>query len=123
MMSDSPTTRTPAVHGVTDAVATLPRHVLVADPNDRSRDRRRTQLSGSGYHVTVARTGFETIVKACCHMPDVVLLDHSLGDIEVAETARLLATCPVTAHIPVVKLCAGRRLPQRVLAQLQRVAV
>jgi CheY-like chemotaxis protein len=124
MMSDSQTTTSPTVHDVTDRTSTeLRRHVLVADARKRSRDALRVRLRGSGYHVTVARTGFETIVKTCCQMPDLVLLDESLGDTEIAETSRLLATCPVTAHIPVVRLGAGRRVPQRVLTRLQRAAL
>ena len=113
-MPDAPTTtlQTPGPR----AAAPLPRRILVADQDELSRDRRRTQLHGSGYLVSVARTGFEAIVKACCQLPDLVVLDASLGEIEVAETARLLATCPVTAHIPVVRLGAGRRLLERVLA-------
>lgn len=123
-MSDSHSTATPAVHDVTPRADTaLPRHVLVADMNDRSRARRRSQLHESGYLVTLARTSFEAIVKACCQMPDLVVLDDSLGNIEVEETARLLATCPATAHIPVLRLGTGRRLPQRVLTRLQRAAV
>ena len=123
-MSDSPTTTTPVVHPVTAHAPTeMQRHILIADPNEQSRDRRRSKLRESGYDVTVARTGFEAIVKASCHVPDLVLLDGALGDIEVSETARLLATCPVTAHIPVVRLGTGRRLLQRVLTHLRRVAV
>ena len=123
-MSDSPTTTTPVVHLVTaHAEPDGQRHILIADPNDQSRDRRRSKLRESGYDVTVARTGFEAIVKASCHVPDLVLLDGALGDVEVAETARLLATCPVTAHIPVVRLGTGRRLLRRVLTHLRRVAV
>lgn len=122
-MSDSQTTAAPVVDVVSKpAVTDLPRHVLVADPDERSRARRHSQLRDSGYLVTLARTGFETIVKACCHMPDLVVLDASLGDVEVQETARLLATCPVTAHIPVVRLGARRKVPQRLLVQLQHAA-
>jgi CheY-like chemotaxis protein len=123
-MSDSQTTATPVVHELTDQAATdSARHVLVAAQNERSCARRRLQLRESGYLVTIARTSFETIVKACCHLPELVVLDDSLGRTEVEETARLLATCPVTSHIPVVRLGSGRRLPQRVLTRLQRVAV
>ena len=123
-MSDSTTTTTPVVHPeTTHAQPEMQRHILIADPNEQSRDRRRSKLRESGYDVTVARTGFEAIVKASCRVPDLVLLDGALGDIEVAETARLLATCPVTAHIPVVRLGTGRRLLQRVLTHLRRVAV
>ena len=87
--------------------------VLIADGNDVSRDLREAQLRAAGLRVSVARTGFEAIVKASCQVPDVILLDDSLIDIEAAETGRLLTTCKLTSHIPVVRLLRGRRLPQR----------
>jgi len=79
-----------------------------------------TLYGGGG---SVARTGFQAIVKASCHVPDLILIDDSLPDIEAAETRRLLTTCPVTAHIPVVRLPRGRRLSRRVLDDLRRPAV
>ena len=94
--------------------------VLIADGNAVSREAREAQLQAAGVRVSVARTGFEAIVKASCQMPDVILLDDSLPDIEPAETGRLLTTCPVTAHIPVVRLFRGRRLPRRIISRLSR---
>jgi len=96
-------------------------HVLVADSNEASRERRQGQLRAAGYRVSVARTGFEAIVKATCQVPDVILIDDSLGGVEAAETGRLITTCPVTAHIPIVKLTAGRRVPSRVFSRLRRI--
>jgi CheY-like chemotaxis protein len=97
------------------STAALPQvHVLLADGDDLSRHQREGQLRTAGFRVTAARTGFEAIVKASCHMPDVILLDHSLSDIDAAETARLISTCPATSHIPVVRLLSGRPLPRRV---------
>ena len=94
--------------------------VLIADGNAVSRELREAQLRAVGVRVSVARTGFEAIVKASCQVPDVILLDDSLSDIEAAETGRLLTTCPVTAHIPVFRLLrGGRRLPRRILARLR----
>lgn len=120
-MSETQTTAETDVHDATsDASGSGHPHILVADPNDRTRDRRVNELRGSGYHVTLARTAFEAIVKACCHLPDLVVIDASLGETEVKETTRLLATCPVTAHIPVVRLASGRRVTERVLTRLQR---
>ena len=85
--------------------------VLVADANRASRARRARQLEGRGYRVCVARTPFEAIVKASCHLPDVILVDPSLGEGDIESTTTLLSTCPATAHIPVLKLTPGRRLP------------
>lgn len=91
--------------------------VLVADANPASRARRARQLEDRGFRVAVARTPFETIVKASCHLPDLILVDGSLGDADVAETAQLLSTCPATAHIRIVRLVPGRRLPRGVVAR------
>jgi len=104
---------------VHSAVAPL---VLVADGDAVSRDLREAQLRTAGFRVSVARTGFEAIVKASCQMPDVILLDDSLAGIDALETIRMLTTCPTTAHIPIVRLLRGKRLPQRMLSRLRRVA-
>ena len=98
-------------------------HVLVADADAVSRQQREQHLKAAGARVVLARTGFEAIVKASCQLPDLIVLDESLGDIEVAETARLLTICPVTAQTPVLCLRTRRRVPLRVLAGLRRQTV
>lgn len=96
-------------------------HVLIADPNEETRERRESQLRAAGFRVSLARTGFEAIVKATCHMPDWILIDASLTGLGAAETGQLITTCPVTAHIPVIQLSAGQRLPQRIFARMRRI--
>jgi CheY-like chemotaxis protein len=122
-MSDLRTDSESILHGVsaplTPARAAL---ILIADANPTSREIREAQLRNAGFRVSVARTGFEAIVKASCQMPDVILLDNSLGDLPASETGQLLTTCPVTSHIPVVCLTRGRRLPQRMLTRLRKRA-
>jgi len=95
-------------------------HVLVADANGGSRAVREQQLLAAGHRVSVARTAFEAIVKATCHVPDMILIDPSLSDIDAGETADFLSLCPVTAHIPVARLARGRAVPQRILGELRR---
>ena len=95
-------------------------HVLVADADPASLQDREQHLLAAGARVLTARTGFEAIVKASCHMPDLIVLDESLGEVEVAETARLLTICPLTAQTPVLCLRTRRRVPLRVLAGLRR---
>jgi CheY-like chemotaxis protein len=109
----------PAVIGL-ERVSGL--HVLVADMDASSRTAREEQLLALGHRVSVARTAFEAIVKASCHVPDLILLDGSLADIAASEAGELLMTCPVTAHIPIVRLSPRRLVPQRVLAELGRRA-
>jgi CheY-like chemotaxis protein len=85
--------------------------VLIADADPASRRRRTQLMTRRGFRVTVARTPFEAIVKASCNLPDLILVDASLGDSGAQETSDLLSTCPATAHIPIVRLSPGRRLP------------
>jgi CheY-like chemotaxis protein len=97
-------------------------HVLIADMDSTTRAAREQQLLALGHRVSVARTAFEAIVKASCHVPDLILLDGSLADIAASEAGELLTTCPVTSHIPIVRLSSRRLVPQRVLAELRRRA-
>jgi CheY-like chemotaxis protein len=94
---------------------------LVADADAASRSRRIRQLEHRGFRVAVARTLFETIVKASCHLPDLIVVGSSLGETVVRETTELLSTCPVTAHIPIVQVARGRRIPSRIPAQAAAV--
>jgi CheY-like chemotaxis protein len=89
---------------------------LVGARDTDSLTRRADQLQRHGFRVALARTPFETIVKASCQLPDLILLDSSFGPDAADETAELLTTCPATAHIPIVRLSAGRRMPSRVYA-------
>ena len=121
-MSQMPTTARAPVGVSTPGVASAGHtpHVLVADADPASRQEREQHLLAAGARVITARTGFEAIVKASCQMPDLIVLDESLGDVEVAETARLLTICPVTAQTPLLCLRTRRRVPLRVLSGLRR---
>ena len=99
-----------------------PAHGLIVDGNTTSREDRLAELRATGLRVSEARTGFEAIVKASCQVPDVILIDESLPDMEAAEAGRLITTCPVTAHIPVIEIDGGRALPPRLLAVLLQSA-
>jgi CheY-like chemotaxis protein len=118
-MSHLQTNEDPLVRIPTESAGAAVGHVLVADGNAASRQRRQSQLEAAGFRVSVARTGFEAIVKATCHIPDLILIDDSLDDIEADETGRLITTCPVTSHIPIVRMARGRRVPARVFARIR----
>jgi CheY-like chemotaxis protein len=90
--------------------------VLVADADAGTRSRRTRQLENRGFRVAVARTLFETVVKASCHLPNLIFVGASLGETVARETTELLSTCPATAHIPIVMLSRGRRIPTRISA-------
>jgi CheY-like chemotaxis protein len=91
-------------------------HALVADADAGSRSRRIRQLEHRGFRVAVARTVFEAIVKASCHLPDLIVVAASLGEEQARAATELLSTCPATAHIPIVQLSRGARIPTRISA-------
>lgn len=105
-----------------DTIPLAPSHVLLADANSRTLRARAEQLLAAGLRVSMAHTSFETIVKASCHVPDLILLDGALADLDASLTGELLTTCPVTSHIPIVRLTPGRRVPRRVLSAVLRSA-
>jgi len=117
-VSESPTPVMPRNVIATQTLDAVDSHVLVAACDDTVRGERERQLMSLGLRVKLARTGFEAIVKASCHLPGLILLDASLGADEVEETSRMLSTCPSTAHIPIVKLTPRRGVTRRMLQHL-----
>ena len=112
-MSELQTVETANLPGPAKASSVSLPLVLVADADAASRSRRTRQLEHRGFRVAVSRTLFETVVKASCHLPDLIVVGASLGEAVVRETTELLSLCPATAHIPVVQLSRGARIPNR----------
>lgn len=62
-------------------------------------------LEAAGIRTTTARTGFEAIVKACWHLPEIIVMQDRLSNTEGVDgdvAAQMIRVCPATAHIPVV---------------------
>lgn len=112
-MSELQTVETANLPGPATASSVSLPLVLVADADAASRSRRTRQLEHRGFRVAVSRTLFETVVKASCHLPDLIVVGASLGEAVVRETTELLSLCPATAHIPIVQLSRGARIPTR----------
>ncbi|MBI4307332.1 MAG: response regulator transcription factor [Chloroflexi bacterium] len=64
--------------------------VLLVDDDDLLRASLRYQLEREGYHVMVAATGAEALEKARLDLPDMVLLDIGLPDMDGREVCRTL---------------------------------
>ena len=80
--------------------------VLIVDDNDRNRKLARDVLRLARFRTLEAATASEGIALASEHLPDVVLMDLRLPDLDGMEAARLIRADPRTARIPVVAMTA-----------------
>jgi len=78
--------------------------VLIVDDNEKNMRLARDVLSLGGFRTLEASSGGEAITLAGEHLPDVILMDIRLPDMDGTEAARRLRADPRTARIPVVAL-------------------
>jgi two-component system cell cycle response regulator DivK len=78
--------------------------VLIVDDNEKNRKLARDVLSAAGFQTLEAASGAEGIALAAEHLPDVILMDLRLQDMDGTEAARRLGHELQTASIPVVAL-------------------
>jgi two-component system cell cycle response regulator DivK len=82
--------------------------VLIVDDNDRNRKLAGDVLRVAGFRTLEAGTLAEGIALASERLPDVILMDLRLPDLDGTEAARMLQADPRTSQIPVVALTALR---------------
>jgi CheY-like chemotaxis protein len=79
---------------------------LIIDDSDDNRKLARVVLRADGFETVEAATGAEGIALAIERVPDVILMDLRLPDMDGAEAARSLKGDELTARIPVVAMSA-----------------
>jgi two-component system cell cycle response regulator DivK len=82
------------------------RLVLIVDDDARNLKLARDVLLAAGFRTLVARNAAEAVALGVDQLPDVILMDLRLPDMDGTEAARVLADEPRTAAIPVVALSA-----------------
>jgi two-component system cell cycle response regulator DivK len=82
--------------------------VLVVDDDARNLKLAREVLAAAGIRTLAARTGTEAIALAVEHLPDMILMDIRLPDMDGTEAARAVAADARTGSIPVVALTSLR---------------
>jgi two-component system cell cycle response regulator DivK len=80
--------------------------VLIVDDNEKNRKLAQSVLDAAGFRTVVAGNGGEALALAAEHVPDVVLMDLRLPDMDGADALRTLREDPSTAGIPVVAMSA-----------------
>ena len=80
--------------------------VLIVDDNARNRKLAADVLRHAGFRTLEAATAAEAITAAARHVPDVILMDLRLPDLDGAMAVAMLRSEPRTAGIPVVAMTA-----------------
>jgi two-component system cell cycle response regulator DivK len=82
--------------------------VLIVDDNEQNRKLARDVLRAAGFQTLEASTGVDGIALAAEHLPDAILMDLQLPDMDGADAARKLGDEARTSRIPVVALSSSR---------------
>jgi two-component system, cell cycle response regulator DivK len=80
--------------------------ILMVEDNAKNMKLFRDVLLATGYRTLEATTGEQAIELAAEHVPDLVLMDIQLPDMDGVEALRRLRTDVRTASIPVLALTA-----------------
>lgn len=78
--------------------------VLLVEDNEDSREIYGTVLRHQGYRVLLAESGPDGLTAAREHLPDAVVLDLGLPEMDGVEVVRHLREDPATARIPILVL-------------------
>ncbi len=88
--------------GVADPTKT----VLLVEDNEDNRIIYATALRYAGYQVLEAITGTEGVRKARESLPDMILMDISVPELDGWEATSILKADPSTKHIPIIAVTA-----------------
>jgi two-component system cell cycle response regulator DivK len=78
--------------------------VLIVDDYEKNLKLARDLLRAAGFGTLEAATGADGIALAAEHLPDVILMDLRLPDMDGTDAVRQLGDWAPTAQIPVVAL-------------------
>lgn len=79
---------------------------LIVDDNEKNRKLAQHLLEVAGFETIAAATGAEAVALTLRHVPDVVLMDLRLPDMDGTDALRSLREDTTTAEIPVVAMSA-----------------
>jgi CheY-like chemotaxis protein len=80
--------------------------ILLVEDNEMNRDMLGRRLQRQGFTMCYALDGPSGVNLASQEMPDLILMDVALGDMDGWEATRLIKGNPQTAKIPIIALTA-----------------
>jgi CheY-like chemotaxis protein len=80
--------------------------ILIIEDNEQNRDALSRRLQRHGYDVITAIDGRQGITMAQSELPDLILMDLNLPDVDGWEATRILKEAPETQAIPIMAMTA-----------------
>ena len=80
--------------------------ILLVEDNEMNRDMLSRRLERKGYEVTIAVNGREGVERGRSEIPELILMDMSLPELDGWEATRQLKADDATRAIPVIALTA-----------------
>jgi class 3 adenylate cyclase/CheY-like chemotaxis protein len=90
-------------------------YVLVVDDEEHNRTLLRDPLEARGYEIAEAENGMMALEKIAARLPDVILLDVMMPQMDGFEVCRRLKTDSKTAHIPILMVTALSERKERLM--------
>jgi PAS domain S-box-containing protein len=80
--------------------------VLLAEDNDASAASTMSYLTSRGYRVVRATNGHDVLKLATCELPNLILMDIQMPDLDGIETTRQIRAHPALNQVPIIALTA-----------------
>jgi CheY-like chemotaxis protein len=84
----------------------MPKTVLIIEDNKDNSDLVSYLIQSAGFEVLIAVDGFKGLALAAEHIPDLIVLDLMMPEMDGWEVAEKLRADPTTAEIPIVVVSA-----------------
>ena len=83
----------------------MPR-ILVVEDNEENRDSLSRRLQRRGFEVLIAENGLTGVAKAKTELPDLILMDMNMPELDGWEATGQIKAFPALADVPVIALTA-----------------
>jgi two-component system, cell cycle response regulator DivK len=80
--------------------------ILIVEDNEENRDSLSRRLERRGFAVVKAEDGRIGVQVAKTEIPDLILMDMNLPEVDGWEATRQIKAIPEIAHVPVIALTA-----------------
>ena len=80
--------------------------ILLVEDNEINRDMLKRRLQRQGFAVCCAHDGAAGVAMAASEMPDLILMDIALGEMDGWEATQLIKANAATSAIPIIALTA-----------------